>query len=126
MRAERECPYHHLWNYTFLLARILCLHLFKVTRHNNAYHSQKIEMTLEKLQLIATAAVEPKYKVRWLKWWNSGSFNREAIRFPKSPPSDDTLKPWINKASFWVGVRLSSLSFFIFQLIMLCHFLSWP
>jgi hypothetical protein len=35
-------------------------------------------MTLEKLQLIATSAMEPEYKVRWLKWWNSGSFNREA------------------------------------------------
>ncbi len=71
-------------------------------------------MTLEKLQLIATTAVEPEYKVRWLKWWNSGNFNREAIRFPKSPASEDTLKSWLNKAAFWAGVRLSlflSLSF---------------
>ncbi len=72
-------------------------------------------MTLEKLQLIATAAVEPEYKVRWLKWWNSGSFNREAIRFPKSPASEDTLKPWLNKAAFWAGVCLLSLSFLTFQ-----------
>ena len=72
-------------------------------------------MTLEKLQLIATAAVEPEYKVRWLKWWNSGSFNREAIRFPKSPASEDTLKPWLNKAAFWAGVCLLSLSLFTFQ-----------
>ena len=73
-------------------------------------------MTLEKLQLIATAAVEPVYKVRWLKWWNSGRFNREAIRFPKSPASEDSLKPWLNKAAFWAGVRLSSLSLLTFQL----------
>ncbi len=67
-------------------------------------------MTLEKLQLIATAAVEPEYKVRWLKWWNSGNFNREAIRFPKSPASEDTLKPWLNKAAFWAGVGQSFIS----------------
>ncbi len=88
-------------------------------------------MTLEKLQLIATAAVEPEYKVRWLKWWNSGSFNREAIRFPKSPASEDTLKPWLNKATFWAGVRLSTLSTqnplqSTFPIYMLCQFLSWP
>ena len=56
-------------------------------------------MTLEKLQLIATAVVEPEYKVRWLKWWNSGSFNHEAIRFPKTPASEDSLKPWLHKAA---------------------------
>lgn len=61
-------------------------------------------MTLEKLQMIATAAVEPEYKVRWLKWWNSGNFNREAIRFPKSPASEDHLKSFLNKAAFWAGV----------------------
>ena len=71
-------------------------------------------MTLEKLQLIATAAVEPEYKVRWLKWWNSGSFNREAIRFPKSPASEDNLKSWLNKAAFWAGVRLSLLFYLPF------------
>ena len=62
-------------------------------------------MTLEKLQLIATTVVEPEYKVRWLKWWNSGNFNREAIRFPKSPASEDNLKSWLSKAAFWAGVR---------------------
>ena len=77
-------------------------------------------MTLEKLQLIATAAVEPEYKIRWLKWWNSGSFNREAIRFPKSPASEDNLKSWLNKAAFWAGVHLS----FYFTYLSLLHFLS--
>jgi hypothetical protein len=66
-------------------------------------------MTLEKLQLIATAAVEPEYKVRWLKWWNSGSFNREAIRFPKTPAIEDTLKPWLNKTTFWAGYVINIL-----------------
>ena len=109
-----------------LLRLLFWLQVFQITRHYSAHHSQKIEMTLEKLQLIATAAVEPEYKVRWLKWWNSGRFNREAIRFPKSPASEDTLKPWLNKAVFWAGVRLYSLSILTFQLFLLCQFLSWP
>ena len=94
--------------------------MIQITRHYSSHHSQKIEMTLEKLQLIATAAVEPEYKVRWLKWWNSGSFNREAIRFPKSPASEDNLKFWLNKAAFWAGVHPS----YFFTYLSFLHFLS--
>ena len=57
--------------------------LFQVTRHYSAHHSQKIKMTLEKLQLIATAAVEPEYKVRWLKWWNREVSIVKLSDFPK-------------------------------------------
>ena len=37
----------------------------------SAHDAAKVEMSLEKQQMMANAAVEPKYKVRWLKWWNS-------------------------------------------------------
>ncbi len=97
--------------------------MIQITRHYSSHHSQKIEMTLEKLQLIATAAVEPEYKVRWLKWWNSGSFNREAIRFPKSPASEDNLKIWLNKAAFWAGVHPSVFSL-TFHFFVFCQFLN--
>jgi hypothetical protein len=30
-----------------------------------------VEMTLEKLQLLATFLVDPTQKSKWLKWWNS-------------------------------------------------------
>ncbi len=30
-----------------------------------------MEMTLEKLQLLATFLVDPTQKSKWLKWWNS-------------------------------------------------------
>ena len=38
-------------------------------------------MTLEKLQKIATTPVDGKYKVKWLKLWNSSPMTREALRF---------------------------------------------
>ncbi len=30
-----------------------------------------VEMTLEKLQLLATFLADPTQKSKWLKWWNS-------------------------------------------------------
>jgi hypothetical protein len=39
-------------------------------------------MTLEKVQLIATASVALHFKVRWLTFWNSGLHSREAVHFP--------------------------------------------
>ena len=38
----------------------------QVIAHYNAYVAAKVEMSLVKLQMVATAAVEPKYKVRRL------------------------------------------------------------
>ena len=38
-------------------------------------------MTLEKLQNIATTSVDDKYKLKWLKWWNSSSMVRKALDF---------------------------------------------
>jgi hypothetical protein len=53
----------------------------------------KPEMTLDKLQLIATAVVSSNFKVRWLTWWNSGVHTRSAS--------------WLNRAAFWTGVSTS-------------------
>jgi hypothetical protein len=60
-------------------------------------------MTLDKLQMSATATVEPQYKVRWLRWWNSSALSKQALRFPKTP-SEDRLAIWLNKAAFYAGV----------------------
>jgi hypothetical protein len=78
-------------------------------------------MTLDKLQLIATAVVPDPTKVRWLSWWNSSSLSREALHFPPKPVSDKDLEGWINKASFYAGVRSSKL-----QLQSVLYFISWP
>ncbi len=77
----------------------------QIVEHYSAHVAAKVEMTLEKLQMVATAAVEPKYKVRWLKWWNSPSFFRSDLRFPKSPAGEDTLKKWMDRAAFWAGIE---------------------
>ena len=61
-------------------------------------------MTLEKLQLIATAAVPPKYKTRWLKWWNIKSSIRKDLAFPETL-TDLVLSKWLNKAAFWAGLE---------------------
>jgi hypothetical protein len=77
----------------------------QIVEHYSAHVATKVEMLLEKLQLVATAQVEPKYKVRWLKWWNSPSFVRSSLRFPKSPASEDILKKWLDRAAFWAGLE---------------------
>ncbi len=65
----------------------------------------KPEMTLDKLQLIATTNVPPHFKIRWLQWWNSSIATREALHFLPKGFSNKELDSWLNKASFWAGVR---------------------
>ncbi|KAG0572476.1 hypothetical protein KC19_VG098300 [Ceratodon purpureus] len=43
--------------------------LEEINRHFSEF--PKAEMTLDKLQKIVLAAVEAKFKARWLRWWNS-------------------------------------------------------
>jgi hypothetical protein len=61
-------------------------------------------MTLEKLQLIASATVAPPFKVRWREHWNSSAYSRQAVHFPSKGFIDKDLESWLNKASFWPGV----------------------
>jgi hypothetical protein len=42
----------------------------------------KPTMTLEKLQMIATAPVNSVFKIKWLRRWNSSYMSRESLRFP--------------------------------------------
>jgi hypothetical protein len=65
-------------------------------------------MSLEKLQLIATACAAPHFKVRWLLFWNSGIHSRQAVHFPPKGFTDREFEPWLNRASFWVGVSNQS------------------
>jgi hypothetical protein len=66
-------------------------------------------MTLEKLQHIATAVVSSSFKTRWLIWWNSSVHTCKALPFLPKGFTNKDLEPWLNKASFWVGI-----SFFTF------------
>ena len=62
-------------------------------------------MTLDKLQMIATAIAAPAQKVRWLQQWNSSSMTREVLHFPAKGFTEKDFEPWLNRASFWAGVR---------------------
>jgi hypothetical protein len=67
-------------------------------------------MSLEKLQLIATACAAPYFKVRWLQFWNSGIHSRQAVHFPPKGFTDRELEPWLNRASYWAWVSNRSHS----------------
>jgi hypothetical protein len=79
----------------------------QITKHWS--NNDKLEMILEKLQYIAIAVVSPSFKTRWLTWWNSIAHMREALNFLPRGFTNKDLEPWLNKASFWVGI-----SFFTF------------
>jgi hypothetical protein len=63
-------------------------------------------MTLEKLQLIATASASPPFKVRWLEHWNSSAHSRQVVHFPSKGFTEKELESWLKKASFWTGVSI--------------------
>lgn len=92
-------------------------------------HPTKVEMTLEKLQVIATAEASSKAKARWLRWWNGSESSRKTNKFPPSPCSENTLIPWLHRAAFWSNVsNLCSSAFCIgcpFILETFLNFLHW-
>jgi hypothetical protein len=60
----------------------------------------KPEMTLDKVQLVATIVVSPQFKYKWLTWWNSSALTREALHFPPTGLLDRDFEAWLNRASF--------------------------
>ena len=64
------------------------------------------EMKLEKLAMLATCAMEPHAKVKWLNRWNSSPKMRELLKFPPPGFSDDAFKAWLPKAVWWSQVSL--------------------
>ena len=74
------------------------------------------DMTIEKLQKIVTTPVEPKYKTRWLKWWNSSLDARKSFQLPDEKSlKDKTLDTWLNKASFWAQVSFYLLIYLLLK-----------
>jgi hypothetical protein len=76
--------------------------LLQITKHWSNY--EKLEISLERLRLIATAVAAPPHKVRWLSNWTSSSSTREAFHFLAKGFLDKDLEAWLNKATFWTGV----------------------
>jgi hypothetical protein len=65
------------------------------------------DMTIEKLQKVATTHVDAHFKAKWLRWWNSPAEVKDKNRFPSSLPiREKVLENWLNKASFWAQVHI--------------------
>jgi hypothetical protein len=87
-------------------------------------NNKKLEMSQEKLQLIAAASATSTHKVKWLGFWNSSFHSRQAVHFPAKGFTDRDLESWLNKATFWAGVskqRPFALLMFILIKILLGH-----
>ena len=76
-------------------------------------------MTLEKLQLIATARVSLTFKGRWCGWLNLSKGSRQEYNFPASPTSDLVFRGWIDKAAFFARV-FSIFKFEFIAFLILC------
>ena len=63
------------------------------------------EMTLEKLQMVATCSMPGAQKTKILKWWNSSTPSREARKFPPKPVSENSLPLFLAKCVWYAGVR---------------------
>jgi len=71
------------------------------------------DMTIEKLQKVATTNVDASFKARWLQWWNSSADIKLQNKFPPALPlREKVLDDWLVKASWWAQVHPSNpLSF---------------
>jgi hypothetical protein len=68
------------------------------------------DMTIEKLQKMATTHVDASFKAKWLWWWNSSAKVKMENQFPSSLPlRQKILNDWLNKAFFWTQVHLHLL-----------------
>ena len=65
-------------------------------------------MSLENLQLIATACAAPHFKTAWLQFWNSVNHSCQVVHFPPKGFTNKELESWLNRALFWVEVSNQS------------------
>jgi hypothetical protein len=100
----------------------------QIERHWSLYAVP--ELTLEKLQMIATSNVTASYKVKWLKWLNASGPSREARRFPPRPVNEEKLFTFLTKACWYAGVSKYTLFFdvllsYLFLFLYVRNILSW-
>lgn len=96
---------------------ILTLHsLFpQIDRHFSTFLMP--DMTIEKLQKVATTHVDASFKARWLRWWNSPTDVKTQNIFPSSVPlREKVLEDWLHKASLWAQVYHPSFFAFLYAL----------
>jgi hypothetical protein len=79
--------------------------MLQIERHYSTFMYP--DMTIEKLQKVATTHVDVSFKAKWLRWWNSPAKVKIENQFPSTVPlREKFLDEWLNKASFWVQVQL--------------------
>jgi ribosomal protein L13E len=59
------------------------------------------EMQQENLWMLATSAMSPNMKVKWLHRCNQSPSLRKAMKFPKPGFSDNMFPDWLHKATWW-------------------------
>lgn len=94
----------------FLLLKISLIELLGTSSHpsqiNLHYSRHKDpEMTIERLQKVATANVDNDLKTKWLKWWNDSKEFRRSVRFLEpNDMKDKALENWLAQAVLWAQV----------------------
>jgi hypothetical protein len=79
--------------------------MLQIERHFSTFMYP--DMTIEKLQKVATTHVDASFKAKWLRWWNSPAKVKIENQFPSTVPlREKFLDEWLNKASFWAQVHL--------------------
>jgi hypothetical protein len=78
-------------------------HSSQIDRHSSTFLVS--DMSIKKLQKVATTHVDASVKARWLRWWNSPADVKAMNKFPTSLPlREKVLEEWLHKASFWAQV----------------------
>lgn len=80
----------------------------QIDRHFSTF--QIPDMSIEKLQKVATSHVDASVKTKWLRLWNSPTNVKEQEKFPSVLPlREKVLDEWLHRASFWAQVCFYNL-----------------
>ena len=80
------------------------------------------DMSIEKIQKVATTHADASIKARRLWWWNSPAGVKTINKFRTSHPlREKVLDDWLHRASFWAHELKSNIPLFYFFAFNLCH-----
>jgi hypothetical protein len=87
-------------------------HFLEQVKAHYGCNDDSPEMHQEKLWMLATSAMSPTMKVKWLQRWNQSATLREALKFPKPGFNDSMFPEWLQKATWWAQVCFQIESYF--------------
>ena len=104
---------------SFCIVSYMHLSSLQIDRHYSTFLVP--DMSIEKLQKVATTHVDASIKARWLRWWNSPADVKTINKFPSSLPlREKVLDDWLHRASFWAQVLKSYITLCCFVAFVLC------